>query len=104
MFRNRLAFGLPSKCPKPKTSGRLNLFHSETPKWARAVRLETQREHSSALSVLREEGLSKVSALMRGNCRHGVGKAAMIKRLGQHRRSRYLFVDALDGVAVRISG
>jgi hypothetical protein len=40
----------------------------------------------------------------RNNRRYGVGKAFTIDRLGQHRCSRYLFVDALDGVAVRIPG
>jgi len=39
--------------------------------------------------------------LLRGNRRYVVGKAVTIDRLGQHRCSRYLFVDALDGVAVR---
>jgi len=41
--------------------------------------------------------------MARADRRHGVGEAVMIKLLGQHRCSRYLFVDALDGVVVRVS-
>ena len=39
---------------------------------------------------------------MRGNRRHGARKAVAIDRFGQHRCSRYRFVDALDGIAVRV--
>jgi ATP dependent DNA ligase domain len=35
---------------------------------------------------------------------HGVGKTVTPDRLREHRRSRYLLVDALDGGAVRASG
>lgn len=36
--------------------------------------------------------------------RHGVSKAFTIDRLRQHRRSRYSFADALDGIGVGVSG
>ena len=40
---------------------------------------------------------------MRDNRRHGVGKAALIERLGQHRCPRYLFLDTLYGSAIRVT-
>src|SRR5680860_741293 len=36
--------------------------------------------------------------------RHGIGKAVAIDRLGEHWGSRDLLMDALDGIAVSVSG
>jgi hypothetical protein len=41
---------------------------------------------------------------MRGNLRHGLGKAVKKDRLRQHWSARDLLMDALDGGAVSVSG
>ena len=41
--------------------------------------------------------------LVRGNLGHGGGEKVMIRPFGQYWCIRHLFVDALDGVVVRVS-
>ena len=54
-------------------------------------------------SASRPKPLNDALVLVRGNLRHGGGEKVIIRSFGQHRCVRHLFVDALDGVAVRVS-
>jgi hypothetical protein len=42
--------------------------------------------------------------MTRVDCCHGCGKVVVIRQFGQHTSSRDLLMDALDGVAISISG